>query len=41
MEIIKATSLLVAGFVLAHCGINFMRWEWWVINICYIIYFGW
>lgn len=37
MEFIGYMLIAIANVVLASVGINIVTWQWWVINICFMI----
>lgn len=37
MKIIGYLLIALANVVLADCGFNFAMWQWWVINLGFIV----
>lgn len=37
MKFIGYVLIIIANIVFVDCGINVFTWQWWVINICFII----
>ena len=37
MKLIGYILMIIANVVLADCGIKVSMWQWWAINLCFIV----